>query len=234
MDMSNLRKPPGSVSRRGLHCTMFSVRYSGTAKRAGYERITHMISQCQENADNQRSVLKVLETDRLILRRLSTEDADFILELVNEPSWLRFIGDKGVRSITDARDYILKGPVESYERFGFGLYLAELKENGIPIGLCGLIKRESLKDVDIGFAFLPKFWGKGYAYESASAVMAYGKNAFGLNRIVAVTTPDNHFSIKVLEKLGFKFEQMVRLSVDAPEIKLFAHDESVQQQKGRQ
>jgi len=212
---------------------MFSVRYSGTAKRAVYERITHMISQGQENADNQRSILKVLETIRLILRRLSIEDADFILELVNEPSWLRFIGDKGVRSIADARDYILKGPVESYERFGFGLYLVELKENGTPIGICGLIKRASLKDVDLGFAFLPKFWGNGYAYESASAVMAYGKSAFGLNRIVAVTTPDNHSSIKVLEKLGFKFEQMVRLSVDAPEIKLFAHVESVEQQKGR-
>jgi RimJ/RimL family protein N-acetyltransferase len=234
MDMSNLRKLLGLGSRRDLRCTMFSVRYSGMAKRAGHERITHMISQGQENADNQRSILKVVETNRLILRKLSTEDADFILELVNEPSWLRFIGDKGVRSIADARDYILKGPVESYERFGFGLYLAELKENGIPIGLCGLIKRESLKDVDIGFAFLPKFWGKGYAYESASAVMAYGKSALGVNRIVAVTTPDNHNSIKVLEKLGFKFEQMVMLSVEAPEIKLFAHDESVEQQKGRQ
>lgn len=177
--------------------------------------------------------MKVLETDRLILRRLSTDDAEFILKLVNEPSWLRFIGDKGVRSIADARDYILKGPVESYERFGFGLYLVELKENGTPIGICGLIKRESLKDVDLGFAFLPKFWGNGYAYESASAVMAYGKSALGLNRIVAVTTPDNHSSIKVLEKLGFRFEQMVRLSADASEIKLFAHDESVQQRKGR-
>lgn len=191
-----------------------------------------MISQGQENADNQRSILKVLETNRLILRRLSTEDADFILELVNEPSWLRFIGDKGVRSIVDARDYILKGPVESYERFGFGLYLAELKETGTPIGICGLIKRDSLKDVDLGFAFLPKFWGNGYAYESASAVMAYGKSALGLNRIVAVTTPDNHNSIKVLEKLGFRFEQIVRLSVDAPEVRLFAHDESVEQRKG--
>jgi len=186
-----------------------------------------MTTQDRENADDQRSTLKVLETNRLILRRLSTEDADFIFELVNEPSWLRFIGDKGVRSIPDARDYILKGPVESYERFGFGLYLVELKENGTPIGICGLIKRESLKDVDIGFAFLPKFWGNGYAYESASAVMAYGKSALGLNRIVAVTTPDNHSSIKVLEKLGFRFEQMVRLSVDATEIKLLAHDESV-------
>jgi RimJ/RimL family protein N-acetyltransferase len=178
--------------------------------------------------------LKVLETNRLILRRLSIEDAEFILELVNEPSWLRYIGDKGVRSIADARDYILKGPVESYERFGFGLYLVELKENGTPIGICGLIKRESLKDVDLGFAFLPKFWGNGYAYESASAVMEYGKSALGLSRIVAVTTPDNHGSIKALEKLGFRFEQMVRLSENVPEIRLFAHDESVERQKGRQ
>lgn len=174
--------------------------------------------------------MKVLETNRLILRRLSIEDADFILELVNEPSWLRFIGDKGVRSIADARDYILKGPIESYERFGFGLYLAELKDDGTPIGICGLIKRESLNDVDLGFAFLPKFWGNGYAYESASSVMAYGKSALGLNRIIAVTTPDNHSSIKVLEKLGFRFERMVRLSVGAPEVKLLAHDESAQQQ----
>jgi RimJ/RimL family protein N-acetyltransferase len=179
------------------------------------------------------STLKVLETDRLIIRRLSIDDAAFILELVNEPSWLRFIGDKGVRSIADARDYILKGPVESYERFGFGLYLVELKGHGTPIGICGLIKRESLKDVDLGFAFLPKFWGAGYANESASAVMAYGKSEFGLNRIVAVTAPDNHSSIKVLEKLGFKFEQMARLSVDAPEVRLFAHDEGVGRQYER-
>jgi RimJ/RimL family protein N-acetyltransferase len=193
-----------------------------------------MISQDQENADDQRSVLKVLETDRLILRWLSTDDAEFILELLNEPSFLRFIGDKGVRTPEDACDYILNGPVDMYNRLGFGLYLIELKDGGVPIGICGLIKRDTLEDVDIGFAFLPRFWAKGYAFESASAVMAYGKSAFGLNRIVAVTTPDNHSSIKVLEKLGFKFEQMVRLSVGAPEINLFAHGESVERQKGRQ
>jgi len=193
-----------------------------------------MISQGQENADNQRSILKVLETDRLILRWLPTDDAEFILELLNEPSFLRFIGDKGVRTLEDARDYVLNGPVDMYNRLGFGLYLTELKDGGVPIGICGLIRRDALEDVDIGFAFLPRFWAKGYAYESASAVIAYGKSAFGLKRIVAVTMPDNHSSIKVLEKLGFKFEQMVRLSVGAPEIKLFAHDESVQRQKGGQ
>src|SRR3954468_25026348 len=129
------------------------------------------------------STLKVLETDRLIVRWLTPEDAEFILRLVNEPSWLRVIGDNGIRTIEGARAYILKGPVEMYSRLGFGLYLVELKEEGVSIGICGLIKRGSLEDVDIGFAFLPKFWGKGYAYESASAVMAYGKRIFGLTHL---------------------------------------------------
>jgi RimJ/RimL family protein N-acetyltransferase len=166
--------------------------------------------------------LKVLETDRLILRGLSINDAEFILELLNDPSWLQFIGDKGVRTLDDARDYILKGPVEMYARLGFGLYLTELKEGGVPIGICGLIKRDSLEDVDIGFAFLPRFWAKGYAYESASAVMGYGKHVLGLKRIVAITSPDNHSSAKLLEKLGLQFERMMKLSNDAQEVRLFA------------
>jgi RimJ/RimL family protein N-acetyltransferase len=172
--------------------------------------------------------LKVLETDRLNLRRLSPDDAEFILELLNDPSFLRFIGDKGVRTLDDARDYILNGPVDMYNRLGFGLYLTELKESGAPIGICGLIKRDSLDDVDIGFAFLPKFWAKGYACESAAAALAFGRSALGLNRIVAITAPDNHNSIRALEKLGFRFERMIRLSSDAPEVKLFAQDESAE------
>lgn len=166
--------------------------------------------------------MKVLETERLILRRLTVEDGEFILELVNDPAWLRFIGDRGVRTLDGARDYILKSIVAMYERLGFGLYLTELKGEGIPIGICGLIKRDALEDVDIGFAFLPKFRGEGYAYESASAVMAYGKRTFGLNRIVAITSPDNHVSARLLEKLGFKFERMIKLSDDSAEINLFA------------
>lgn len=166
----------------------------------------------------------VLETNRLILRRLSVEDASFILRLVNEPAFLQFIGDKGVRTLDDARDYILSGPAASYERFGFGLYLAELKDSGTPAGTCGLIKRESLDDVDVGFAFLPEFWGNGYAVESAAAVVTHGKTDFNLSRIVAITTPDNYSSIRVLEKLGFQFERMVKLSDDGEELKLFAVD----------
>jgi RimJ/RimL family protein N-acetyltransferase len=153
---------------------------------------------------------------------MSTEDAEFILGLLNEPSWVRFIGDKGVRTLEDARDYILKGPVEMYARLGFGLYIVELKEGSTPIGICGLIKRDFLDDVDIGFAFLPNYWGKGYAYESASAVMAYGNGVLGLKRIVAITNSDNHSSARLLEKLGLRFEQMVRFPGEEQEVRLFA------------
>jgi RimJ/RimL family protein N-acetyltransferase len=118
----------------------------------------------------------------------------------------------------------VNGPVASYERHGFGLYLVELKEGGIPIGMCGLIKRESLADVDVGFAFLPEFWSKGYASESTSAVMAHARGALGLGRIVAIVSPDNAGSIRVLEKLGFVFERMIQLPGDEVEIKLFGSD----------
>jgi RimJ/RimL family protein N-acetyltransferase len=168
--------------------------------------------------------VKVLETDRLILRWMSTDDAEFILGLLNEPSWLHFIGDRGVRTIEDARDYILKGPVEMYARLGFGLYVVEMKEGGIPIGICGLVKRDFLDDVDVGFAFLPKYWRQGYAYESASAVMAYGQGVLGLKRIVAITASDNHSSARLLEKLGLRFERMVRYPDDGQDVRLFAID----------
>lgn len=164
--------------------------------------------------------MKVLETTRLILRWLEVEDAEFIFELLNEPSFLRFVGDKGVRSIADAREYILHGPIASYEHFGFGLFRTELK-TGDPIGICGLLKRDSLEDVDIGFALLPEYWGQGYAFEAASAVLTYAGEVFALQRIVAITDPDNFASIKLLEKLGLRFERMVKLSEGAPEIKLF-------------
>jgi RimJ/RimL family protein N-acetyltransferase len=168
--------------------------------------------------------MKILETERLVLRRLTADDAPFILQLVNEPSWLLHIGDKGVRTLEDARNYIDQGPIEMYGRLGFGLYLVELKASGEPIGMCGLIKRESLEDVDVGYAFLPRFWAKGYAVESASAVVSHGKSAFGLSRIVAITSKENHALAKVLGKLGFRFERAVRLAVDAAEVNLYAID----------
>ncbi|MEP6997981.1 MAG: GNAT family N-acetyltransferase [Betaproteobacteria bacterium] len=168
--------------------------------------------------------MKVLETDRLRLRWLSLNDAEFILELLNDRSWLQFIGDKGVRSAQDAQSYLLKGPIAMYARVGFGLYLTELKEGCVPIGVCGLIKRDSLEDVDIGFAYLPRYWSKGYAYESASAMMAYARNVLGLRRIVAITSPENAASTKLLGKLGLRFEKMVKLPHEPAEICLYASD----------
>ena len=168
--------------------------------------------------------LHVLETERLVLRRMTADDAEFILKLVNEPSFIRFIGDKGVRNHADAVQYIQAGPVASYERFGFGPYLVELKENRVPIGMCGLVKRDSLPDVDVGFAFLPAFWSKGYAFEAATAVKAYGKDVLGIGRLLAITNPDNESSIKLLEKMGLRFERMIQLAEDAPELELFAAD----------
>jgi RimJ/RimL family protein N-acetyltransferase len=164
----------------------------------------------------------ILETDRLRLRRLSVDDAEFTLRLLNEPSFIQNIGDRGVRSIEDARAYILKGPVASYEKFGFGLWLIEEKGTGAPVGICGLLKRDVLEDVDIGYALLPEFWSRGYAFESASAVMSYARERLGSNRVLAVVNADNQSSIRLLEKMGFHYDRMIRLSDDAPEIKLFA------------
>ncbi|MBS4188989.1 GNAT family N-acetyltransferase [Bacillus sp. FJAT-49705] len=168
--------------------------------------------------------MKILETERLILRLQTTDDAAFILELLNDPSWLQFIGDRGVRTLEDAQAYILNGAVRSYEQFGFCFYLVERKEDHVPIGICGLVKRDTLEDVDLGYAFLPKYWGKGYAYEAASAVMAYGKDTLGLNRIVAITAQDNHTSAKLLEKVGLQFERLIQLPNDSEELKLFAFE----------
>jgi [ribosomal protein S5]-alanine N-acetyltransferase len=165
-------------------------------------------------------IMRVLETERLTLRQASTDDAEFILELVNDPSFIRNIGDRGVRTIDDAARYVSEKLVASYERFGFGLWLVELKATGEAVGLSGLVKRDSLPDVDIGYAFLPRHWSRGYAFESAAAVMEYGRDALGLRRVVAITSLDNAPSIKVLEKLGLRFDRVLELS-EGDEVKLF-------------
>jgi [ribosomal protein S5]-alanine N-acetyltransferase len=151
--------------------------------------------------------IQVLQTERLRLRHLESADAPFIVELLNEPSWLKYIGDKAVRTVRDAQRYIEDGPVAMYARLGFGLYLVELNGRAESLGMCGLIKRDTLPDVDIGFAFLSRFWGNGYAYESAAAVVSYAKRHLGIDRIVAITTPINVASSKLLLKLGFALER---------------------------
>ncbi len=167
--------------------------------------------------------MNILETERLSLRQFTADDAEFILALVNEPSFIQNIGDRGVRTLSDAVKYIEAGPVTSYARNGFGLYLVQLKETGESIGMCGLIKRAALEDVDIGYAFLPKFWSKGYAVESALAAKEQARG-LGLKRLVAIVDPANTGSIRVLEKLGLVFEKMIKLSADDIDLKLFTID----------
>src|SRR6185503_3122429 len=159
-------------------------------------------------------LMTVIETERLILRPLTVDDAPFILTLLNEPSFLRYIGDKKVRNVEDARQYILTGPAASYEQNGFGLGLVELKESHTPIGMCGLLKREELPDPDIGFAFLPDYWNKGFAFEAAAAVLHDARERLRLQRILAITSRDNESSIKLLERHGFIFERVMKLSED--------------------
>jgi [ribosomal protein S5]-alanine N-acetyltransferase len=164
----------------------------------------------------------VVQTERLNLRKLTTDDAEFILRLLNEPSFIRYIGDKGVRNLDDARHYILTGPVASYEQHGFGLYIVELKVLQLPIGICGLLKRAELPDPDIGFAFLPQYWSKGYAVESAQGIVKDARTNLGITRILAITSPDNEASARVLGKIGLKFERLIKLPKDTDDVKLFS------------
>lgn len=165
--------------------------------------------------------LTVLETDRLALRRATLADAPFILDLLNQPSYIEFIGDRGVRTLAQAETAIQERLLASYARHGFGLYIVTLKATGEPLGLTGLIRREGLDDVDLGYAYLPQYWGQGYAYEAAAAVLAYGRATLGLPRIVAIVSPHNARSIRVLEKLGLRYERMITLPGDTVELKLF-------------
>lgn len=163
----------------------------------------------------------IIETERLILSHLAAGDAAFVLELLNEPSFIRYIGDKGVRTLDDARRYIADGPVKSYEVNGFGLNLVQLKASNTPIGICGVLRRDTLPDPDIGFAFLPSYWNRGYALESAVAVMTHARETVGLPRILAITSPDNEASEKLLGKIGFRFCRLMKLAEGADEVKLF-------------
>lgn len=166
--------------------------------------------------------MQTIETERLQIRPFTTEDADFILELLNDPSFIKNIGDRNVHSITDAQAYILNGPVASYAKNGFGLCLVILRETGESIGMCGLINREQLDDIDLGYAFLPRYWSKGYALEAAKAMLEFGWSSAGLKRIVAITDPANTPSNRVLERLGFVFEKMVKIAVDDIDLNLYA------------
>ena len=168
-----------------------------------------------------------IETSRLQCRWLDLADAAFIHQLVNDPDWLRFIGDKQVSSLDGARAYIESGPQAMYQQFGFGLNRVALKDNDTPIGVCGLLKRESLPCADLGFAFLPEYRGRGFAQEAASAVLQHGCSVLKQTCIAAIVSPHNSASIKLLEKLGFDIDDQIQMEPNIASVDLYSiHAES--------
>jgi RimJ/RimL family protein N-acetyltransferase len=165
----------------------------------------------------------ILETERLLLREFTTDDAAFILELVNSPGWLQYIGDRNIKSVEQAKAYLENGPIKSYRDNGFGLCLVERKDDAKAIGMCGILKREYLDTPDLGFAFLPEFYGKGYAYEIANATVAYAKNKLKISTVSAIVMAINEKSIRLLEKMGFNFKETIFLPVGKEELQLYVH-----------
>lgn len=163
----------------------------------------------------------IFETERLTLRELNENDTSFIIELLNSEGWLKNIGDRNVKSVEQAREYLINGPIKGYKDNGYGLSLVELKNEKIPIGMCGIIKRDTLDLPDIGYAFLPRYHRQGYAFEIAQQVLIYAKVELNLTEILAITIPENEPSIKLLNKLGFNFHKKIDATENAPELKLF-------------
>jgi RimJ/RimL family protein N-acetyltransferase len=166
----------------------------------------------------------VLQTPRLTLRELGGDDAPFILALLNDPAWLRYIGDRGVREVEGARKYLEERIVASYAKHGFGLWMVESRDGALPMGICGLIKRDTLEDVDLGFAFMPEHRGKGIGHEAALATREHATRVLGLKRLLAITSPLNAASIKLLERLGFAYEREMKWAGDEKDaVKVFAY-----------
>lgn len=153
--------------------------------------------------------MKEITTARLSLSAFLHEDAPFIIELLNSPGWLRFIGDRQVKSTVDAIAYLDNGPLKSYQEHGFGIMRVALRATGEPIGMCGLLKREDLDTPDIGFAFFSRYEGQGFAHEAASSVIQHARTELGLTRLSAIVQPDNTRSVTLLKKLGFQFEKAI-------------------------
>jgi RimJ/RimL family protein N-acetyltransferase len=164
----------------------------------------------------------VIETPRLVLREFSVDDAGFMLRLVNEPSWLKYIGDRKVYTLADAERYLTEGSIKSYHDKGFGFWKVELKSDGSAMASAGLAKRDYLDDVDLGFAFLPEFTRQGYALEAAEAIVLYAKEKLGLTRLVAFNTKDNTSSTRLLMKLGFQLEGSLML--EGEELNLYGKE----------
>ena len=166
----------------------------------------------------------IVETARLSLRQFDVKDATFILELLNSPGWLQFIGDRNVRSIEDGVRYLTEGPINSFQQNGFGLCCISLKNDGQQIGMCGLIRRSFLSDPDLGFAILPEYQGQGYMYEIAEAYLKYVHQNLELPAVLAITLPHNQRSISLLERLGFSFRNEIELAGELEPLLLFRID----------
>jgi len=165
----------------------------------------------------------IYETNRLRLKEFTLNDSEFIVELLNSPGWLQFIGDRNINTEEQAKNYLENGPIKSYKENGYGLWLVEKKDDSIAIGMCGIIKRETLDHPDIGFAFLPGFIGKGYAFEIASATMEYAKHQLNISKILAITVSNNSKSIRLLEKIGLKFIKPINFPVSKEELLLYSN-----------
>ncbi|MBX7225014.1 MAG: GNAT family N-acetyltransferase [Chitinophagales bacterium] len=161
-----------------------------------------------------------LHTERLKIRKVTKEDAPFFVTLLNTPHWLKYIGNRNVHTVEDAEKYLDNGILKSYDTLRYGFYMVETKE-GVRIGICGLVKRDFLDDVDIGFAFLPEFEGKGYGFESAMSVLNYTQKNLQMERLVAITTRDNYSSQHLLEKIGMKYEREIVFPGDDTPLMLF-------------
>jgi RimJ/RimL family protein N-acetyltransferase len=166
----------------------------------------------------------ILETERLALKEFTLNDTDFIIRLLNSPGWLEYIGDRNVKTTQDANAYLENGPLKSYRENGFGLCMVETINERKPVGMCGIIKRDTLPNPDIGFAFLQEYISKGYGFEIAAATLAYAKNELKLPKISAITVPSNERSIKLLEKLGFQFISKTKNLSTEEELLLYEWD----------
>lgn len=153
-----------------------------------------------------------ITTNRLLIRELDLNDAEFIFELLNQTSWKKYIGNKNIQTIEDAKQYLMDNPIKMYETYGFGLWCVTKIYSKQPLGIAGIIKRDSLPLIDIGFAFLDRFSGHGYAYESCEAILNYTKSQLHSEQILAIVKPENNKSIKLLEKLGFTFKEQVHIN----------------------
>jgi RimJ/RimL family protein N-acetyltransferase len=168
----------------------------------------------------------VFKTERTIVRHMAPADAPFICRLLNEPSWLENIGDRGVRTPEDAEKYIRTTAMATYETLGFGMYLVESRPDANALGIAGLVKRATLNEPDLGVAFLPEFCRMGYASEAATAVIAHAEGTLGIPRLLAITTPGNQPAIRLIEKLGFRFERVARLAPEDRDLRLYARARS--------